>query len=226
LRLHLNIFLFLFTLASMAQKDDVYTIVERMPQFPGGQDSLASYLKRNVIYPSRARELGAFGKVYLNFIVDTNGKITSTKIIKSAGDINLDEEAVRVIKGMPNWISGEDAGKKVKAAINIPINFSMEKPPGKPISLEEQAADEKHKEVMHYYDLGCAQKRQERYEHALAKFEICLKYEPNNQWALFDKALMHIKLGEKNKACETWDKMLKLNLRKEEVENVVKKYCN
>lgn len=227
----------------MAQSP-VYTIAKKMPEFPGGTNELAKYLQDNTQYPAEAREAGATGKAFVNFIVDTNGKVISPKIIKSSGNKALNDEALRVVASMPKWISGADSLGKVNVSINLPISFGIgrtgadSRPTGlsmgkteeledaKPMTKEEKAAFESHKKAMTYYDMGIKQAQQERWEFALAKFDQCLAIEPDNRVALSDKANMHIKLMQKKQACETWSKYKSFGYQSDRVEAYIKQYCN
>jgi len=220
----------------------VLAIAEKMPEFAGGTNELAKYLGQNVQYPPMAREAGITGKVYINFIVDTSGKILSPKIVKSSGSKDLNDEALRVVGNMPNWIAGVDSGKKVSVYVNMPVAFGNSganerkdgftvrpkdpEPESKPMTAEEKAAYEKHKKAMNYYDLGIKQAQQERWEFALAKFDQCLHVEPANRYALSDKANMHIKLMQKKQACETWATYKSFGYQSDKVEEYIKKYCN
>lgn len=106
-------------------KDGVYTIVEEMPEFPGGVNEFMNFMKKKTKYPKEAKKKGWEGKTYLNFIVNEIGEITSPKIVKSSGHDILDEEVLRVIKSMPNWKPGTQNGKSVSVSINVPFNFTL-----------------------------------------------------------------------------------------------------
>lgn len=103
---------------------EIFMIVEQMPEFPGGEAALHSYLQKNIKYPPVARENGISGTVYVNFVVTETGAITDIKILRGIGG-GCDEEAVRVIKAMPSWKPGKQRGKAVKVSFNCPINFKL-----------------------------------------------------------------------------------------------------
>lgn len=105
-------------------EEEVFTIVENMPEFPGGQAKLFEYLGKSIKYPPAAKANGISGKVYVNFEVGKDGKITNVKILRGVHDL-LDEEAVRVVKAMPAWKPGKQRGKAVKVSYNLPINFQL-----------------------------------------------------------------------------------------------------
>lgn len=102
-----------------------YTIVEQMPEFPGGEAALRKYLSTAVKYPRIATENGVQGKVFVNFVVDKNGSISTVKVLRGV-DSALDQEAVRVIKAMPKWIPGKQNGETVRVSYTIPINFILQ----------------------------------------------------------------------------------------------------
>ncbi len=105
-------------------EEEVFTIVENMPEFPGGQAKLFEYLGKNIKFPPAAKANGISGKVYVNFEVGKDGKITNVKILRGVHDL-LDEEAKRVVKAMPAWKPGKQRGKAVKVSYNLPINFQL-----------------------------------------------------------------------------------------------------
>lgn len=105
-------------------EEEVFTIVEEMPSFPGGEAKLFEYLGKNIKYPQIAKEAGISGVVYVNFVVGTSGNITDVKVLRGIGG-GCDEEAVRVVKNMPKWKAGKQRGKPVKVSYNLPIRFSL-----------------------------------------------------------------------------------------------------
>jgi len=105
-------------------EEEVFTIVENMPEFPGGQKKLFEYLGKNIKFPPAAKANGISGKVYVNFTVGKDGKIGDVKVLRGVHDL-LDKEAVRVVKSFPNWKPGKQRGKAVKVSYNLPINFLL-----------------------------------------------------------------------------------------------------
>lgn len=102
--------------------DSIYFIAESMPEFPGGDAGLLSYLKENIHYPAAARSNNTQGSVIVSFIIDRKGKPSTVKILRGIGN-GCEEEAVRVIKAMPNWKPGKVKGKEVRVQMNLPIKF-------------------------------------------------------------------------------------------------------
>ena len=110
--------------SSKDQKHEIiYTIVEQMPDFPGGQEKLNKFLLQ-IKYPRAARKKGVSGKVYVTFVVNSDGKIKNVKILRGLG-YGLDEEVLRVVNKMPDWIPGKQNGKEVSVQFNLPVNFNL-----------------------------------------------------------------------------------------------------
>ncbi len=108
-----------------AQTDDkVYEMAEVNPLFPGGNQALMDYLYRNIKYPADAMKRGVQGRVMVQFVVNSDGSISESKILKSV-DPALDAEALRVVNGMPKWSPGKEAGKYVRVRYSLPITFKI-----------------------------------------------------------------------------------------------------
>lgn len=105
-------------------EEEIFTIVEDMPEFPGGIQALYKYLGENVKYPQAAKANGISGKVFVNFTVEKDGSITDVKIIRGVHEL-LDKEAIRVVKAFPKWKPGKQRGKAVRVSYNIPISFVL-----------------------------------------------------------------------------------------------------
>lgn len=99
-------------------------IVEKMPEFYGGEAALLSYLSNKIKYPSMALEYDIEGKVYVRFTINNKGEVVNAEIAKGVHKL-LDDEALRVVKSMPNWQAGEQNGKKVNVVLIIPVNFEI-----------------------------------------------------------------------------------------------------
>ncbi len=107
-------------------EEKVYTIVEQMPEFPGGQEGLFDYLRTNMKYPEGAKARGEEGKVIVRFVVNKQGEVIDAKIIKSISE-ELDNEALRVVNNMPNWKPATQDGVPVLISFNLPLNFKIPK---------------------------------------------------------------------------------------------------
>ncbi len=99
------------------------TYVEIMPEFPGGEAALFAYLKKNIVYPQVALDNDVQGKVVVDFVVGRDGKISDVKVVKGIG-FGCNEEAIRVVSGMPAWSPGGQKGRNVPVSFKVPIKFS------------------------------------------------------------------------------------------------------
>lgn len=106
--------------------DEPFTFVEVMPEFVGGDKAFFEYLSEAIDYPQLAKEAGIQGKVYVQFVVEIDGSITDVKVLRGTHK-QLDQEALRVIEEMDNWVPGSQNGKKVRVLFTIPINFKINK---------------------------------------------------------------------------------------------------
>lgn len=105
-------------------RDEIFIHVEEMPEFPGGESALFRYLATAVKYPEIARINNVQGKVYVNFVINKFGEITSVNIIRGV-DPSLDREALRVVSSMPAWEPGKQNNKPVSVSFTVPINFVL-----------------------------------------------------------------------------------------------------
>ena len=109
----------------VAQKNQkVFDIVEQMPEYPGGQAAWFESLSKNIKYPADAEKKKVEGKVFVTFVVDTDGKITDVSLMRKVFP-SLDAEAIRVISAMPNWIPGKQKGQVVRVKYTVPIMFRL-----------------------------------------------------------------------------------------------------
>lgn len=114
------------------EEEEVFFIVEHMPEFPGGDLELRKYIAANIKYPEEAKTKGLSGKVFVQFIIDKNGDVVNPKIARGIDPI-LDNEAIRVIKSLPKWKPGEQSkridGEKVWVQKNVswivPVDFQI-----------------------------------------------------------------------------------------------------
>lgn len=106
-------------------EEEIFQVVESMPGFPGGDVELQRFLNKNISYPIMARESGIQGRVYVTFVVETDGSITDVRVLRGIGG-GCDEEAVRVVKMMPKWNPGKQRGKPVRVQFNLPVRFVLQ----------------------------------------------------------------------------------------------------
>jgi len=106
------------------KNQQVFDVVEKMPEYPGGQAALFEYLQKNVKYPADAEKKKVEGRVLVTFVVNTDGSITDIEVVRKTFP-SLDAEAVRVISGMPRWKPGEQKGQKVRVKYTVPLSFRL-----------------------------------------------------------------------------------------------------
>lgn len=107
------------------EEEAVFLVVEEMPSFPGGDEAYKLFLQNNIRYPQSAKENGIEGTVYLSFEVKKSGKLRNIKILRGVDD-NLNNEAIRVVKLMPDWVPGKQRGKPVDVQMTLPIKFNLQ----------------------------------------------------------------------------------------------------
>lgn len=103
----------------------IFTVVETMPEFPGGQGELLKYLAKSIKYPVIAQENGIQGRVTCSFVVNRDGSIVDAEVIRGV-DPSLDKEALRVINSMPKWSPGKQRGKPVRVKYTVPVTFRLQ----------------------------------------------------------------------------------------------------
>ncbi len=108
-------------------QDEFFKVVEDMPQFTDG--NIFDYLAQHVRYPEEAEKNGIGGMVYVQFVIDTTGKVVEPKVIKSVSQ-ELDAEALRVVSEMPAWKPGMQRGKPVRVSFTLPVIFKLPTPEG------------------------------------------------------------------------------------------------
>ncbi|MDO9511387.1 MAG: energy transducer TonB [Bacteroidales bacterium] len=106
-------------------EQEIFTVVEAMPEFPGGDAARMKFLQENMKYPQMARESGIQGTVYVTFVVEPAGSVTGVRVLRGIGG-GCDEEAIRVVKAMPRWTPGKQRGKPVRVQFNMPIKFTLQ----------------------------------------------------------------------------------------------------
>lgn len=197
---------------------EAYTVVENMPEYPGGLSALMNYLQENLKYPSVARKKGWDGKVYVKFVVDIDGSIRNVEVIRSSGTAMLDEEAIRVVTTFQKWKPGVQDGKPVPVYFNLPINFHLTNNYGskKPITDEEYS--------VFYYNLGVEYDNATKYDFAIACYTKSLAFKKNDIDSLYNLGVSYNKFALSDKACETWKKIKEMG--KSDADELLKKYCN
>lgn len=106
------------------EEEEIFQVVEAMPEFPGGTAELMKWLQKNIKYPTISQENGVQGRVIVQFVVNKDGSIVDPAVIRSV-DPYLDKEALRVVKAMPKWKPGEQRGKAVRVKFTLPVQFRL-----------------------------------------------------------------------------------------------------
>jgi protein TonB len=107
------------------EEEKPFTVVEQMPEYPGGDAARVKFLQSNLHFPEMARETGITGTVFITFVVGRDGRLSNFKVLRGIGG-GCDEEAIRVLKLMPPWIPGKQGGKNVPVQFNLPIKFTLQ----------------------------------------------------------------------------------------------------
>ena len=108
----------------VVHSDTIYNVVEELPVFPGGTEALMQFIAENIQYPELAKIKNIEGRVFVNFVIEADGKVSNAKILRGIGH-GCDEEALRVISSMPDWQAGKQGGQAVRTSFNIPIRFAL-----------------------------------------------------------------------------------------------------
>lgn len=107
-------------------KQNVYDVVEQMPEFPDGMPAMIEFLQTNLNYPKDAKKQNVGGRILVMFVVEADGSISNVRVAKKVFP-SLDAEALRVVKAMPKWNPGKEKGKPVRVNFSLPIVFSPKK---------------------------------------------------------------------------------------------------
>ena len=111
--------------AEEGDEGEIFEVVEQNPSFPGGDQALMDWLRKNLKYPQSAQDNNIQGRVLVQFVVNKDGSIVDPKIIRAA-DPALDKEAMRVVQAMPKWIPGKQRGKNVRVRFTLPVTFRLQ----------------------------------------------------------------------------------------------------
>lgn len=106
------------------ETSEVFTIVEEMPEFPGGNDKLMTYISKRIQYPDLARENNIQGRVFVEFVINKDGSVSNTKVLRGIGG-GCDQEALKAVNSLPKWKPGTQRGKPVRTRYVLPISFNL-----------------------------------------------------------------------------------------------------
>ena len=104
---------------------EVFKVVEEMPEFPGGPAKMMEYIQKNLEYPIMARESDIQGRVFVTFVVEPDGSISNTAVLRGIGG-GCDEAALTVVQNMPKWKPGKQRGSAVRVSYTVPIIFKLQ----------------------------------------------------------------------------------------------------
>lgn len=107
------------------EEQQIFQIVEEMPEFPGGMAECLKFLAKNLKYPTIAQENGVQGRVIIQFVVNKDGSIVDPVVARGV-DPYLDKEALRVVSTMPKWKPGKQRGKEVRVKYTVPVSFKLQ----------------------------------------------------------------------------------------------------
>jgi bla regulator protein blaR1 len=195
------LFMLCFYNVSFAQEDTskVYSIVDRMPQFPGGDSVLKSLLEASIRYPLEDKRKGNEGIVYVTFVIDTIGRVTHVELLRSAGQ-SLDDEAVRVVKGLPLWAPGSHKGKKVRVQYHLPVKFTL--------TTRTELRDFEHSH--NYAEEGTNFLKAGEYDKAIQNFSLAIAQDKSDIDSYYNRAVCYFKKGNNADACADLQKAKEL----------------
>jgi len=108
-----------------AQVDDnIYSLVDQQPTYPGGMSAFFKYIQSNLQYPSAAKAAGIEGRVFVEYVIEKDGSVTGAKVLKGLNS-ECDKEALRLISNSEKWMAGKIDGKKVRVKMALPLNFKL-----------------------------------------------------------------------------------------------------
>lgn len=106
------------------EKPGFFTLIEKMPVYPGGEDALLAYISSQMRYPQQARKRKIEGVVYISYVVEVDGSVGDVKVVKGVHEL-LDAEGVRVISTLSGYEPGFQKGKPVRVQFTIPLRFKL-----------------------------------------------------------------------------------------------------
>lgn len=123
--LALSLCLLVFGIQAQENKEEPTSSPEKAAMYVGGANAMKQYLVENIHYPDSAKQEDISGKIYVRFVVEKDGSISSIEVLKGVND-SLNEEAKRVIASMPKWTPAESEGIKVRSYVILPIMFDLD----------------------------------------------------------------------------------------------------
>lgn len=181
---------------------EVFDVVERMPEFPGGEQELMKFLRNSINYPENEKSKNIQGRVIVKFTVTPSGKVINPRILKSAS-AGLDKEALRVVKLLPDFKPGMQQGRAVYVYYNLPIVFAIaggfHKAEGKTDYFTPDIISDKE------FEKGQELLESDKWKDAIEKFENTIKNFPNNYEGYLCKGVALVRLGKNKEACKYFE---------------------
>jgi tetratricopeptide (TPR) repeat protein len=203
------------------QEQEIYTIVEMMPTFPGGEQALFQFLNDNLNFPKAEKERGLGGVVYTSFVIDAEGNVTKPQILKGiANGAGFSEEALKILSLMPKWNPGMQNGQYVSVQFNLPIKWTNKINPAKN-NLEAVSLDENYIEA-------CKLVTQKKYPEAIEKLNTAIANSGKNPLYLFERAYALYAIGHTDFACKDWETIINStsqNEVKQKATDYIKEFC-
>jgi hypothetical protein len=211
-------------LSCYAQTNDttIYSMVDELPTFRGGDSLLANYVSKNFNFPGRARESGVVGgSTSVSFIVTSEGKIKNVKVTRgNTRAPSLDNEIVSVLEKMPDWIPGKHNGKEVNVLYLLDVFIAADKT----VSIWDLSIINNMKaKADDAYNSGVKKSQEKDYKGAVTDFNETLKYNPKDIDALYNRGVMKLKLKDIEGACTDWNAIKELG--KSDADELINKYC-
>jgi TonB family protein len=134
-----------------SEQDQIFTVVENSPQFPGGDEARVAYLQKAISYPEQARKDKIEGTVYVTFVIEKDGQISNAKVLRGIGG-GCDEVALKAIQQMPPWKPGMEKGEPVRVQFNMPVKFTLDNSKELPVKTPEVSIMYGGREVFNIVD--------------------------------------------------------------------------
>lgn len=187
------------------------------PIFKGGTEDMLKFIDKNKVYPKALKEKGVIGETIVKFLVDSTGKISHAIVRQSSGYVDLDNEALRVVSIMPNWIPAIEDGKRLNRYCDLPISFGKN---SKIIELRKNQYDLSNK----YFNDGMKEFQTNNIIAAKENYKKAYELNCYHSDALYNLGVSYFKLNQKDSACVCWNE-LKTNFAKQEADELIKKFC-
>lgn len=195
-----------------------YKTPNNPPVFKGGLEEMTNFIDKNKIYSKAQMDRGIIGFTIVRFFVDSTGKIGQAFVRQSSKNKELDEEAVRLVSIMPNWIPAIENGKRLNKYCDLQVTF------GKKSELENLKKSQYNLSNKFFND-GMNDFQVENINGAKENYKKAYELNCYHVDALYNLGVSYFKLNQKDSACVCWNE-LKTNFDKQEANELIKKYCS